>query len=89
MCLGIPYEVVEVIDAESCLIEAEDGLEHCFLGLVQDVRPGDWLIVQSFFAVEKVDAEEARARRDLIHRYLHAGALPRPGRTAEEGLQGE
>lgn len=70
MCLGIPYRVLEIMDGDSCLIEADGGVEHCFLGMVEDVEPGDWIVVQSFFAVEKIDAQEARERRNLIERYV-------------------
>lgn len=77
MCLGIPYEVVEVQDQDSCLVKVGSGVQHCFTGLVDDVAPGDWLVVHAGFAVERITAEDARLNLDLITRYVFGdeGAL--------------
>ena len=70
MCLGIPYEVAEVLDAENCVVRVGDQVRHCFTGAVGDVRAGDWLIVHAGLAVEKVSEEEARENLELIQTYI-------------------
>lgn len=70
MCLGIPYEVVEVQDDDSCLVRVGSGVQHCFTGLVERVRPGDWLVVHAGFAVERINEEDARENLALITRYI-------------------
>ena len=70
MCLGIPYEVVEVQDADSCLVRVGSGVQHCFTGLVERVREGDWLVVHAGFAVERIDEDDARENLELITRYI-------------------
>ncbi len=70
MCLGIPYEVVDVQDQDSCLVKVGSGVQHCFTGLVDAVAPGDWLVVHAGFAVERITPEDARANLQLITRYI-------------------
>lgn len=70
MCLGIPYEVVEVQDQDSCLVKVGSGVQHCFTGLVDEVAPGDWLVVHAGFAVERITPEDARLNLELITRYV-------------------
>lgn len=74
MCLGIPYEVIEVLDDESCLVRVGSGAQHCFSGLVDDVKKGDWLVVHAGFAIEKISEEDARENLALIERYLFGDA---------------
>jgi hydrogenase expression/formation protein HypC len=70
MCLGIPHEVVEVLDADRCLIRVGDGARHCFIGLIEDLQAGDWVVVHAGFAIDKIAPEDAKANLRLIQRYL-------------------
>jgi hydrogenase expression/formation protein HypC len=70
MCLGIPHEVVEVIDEDRCLIRLGEAKQHCFIGLVEDLKPGDWVVVHAGFAIDKIPAAEAAANLKLIAEYL-------------------
>jgi hydrogenase expression/formation protein HypC len=72
MCLAIPGQVIEIVDAENrlarvdvagvrrnvniCLLDAEDG----------GVAPGDWVLIHVGFALSRVDEEEARATLRLL-----------------------
>lgn len=64
MCLGIPGEIVEMIDAERHLAKAEvAGVRRTVnIGLIVDegVAPGDWILIHVGFAMSKIDEEEAR-----------------------------
>ncbi len=70
MCLGIPYRVVAIHDEENCLVQVGSGLRHCFTGLVEGIRVGDWLVVHAGFAVEKISGDDARKNIELIQSYI-------------------
>lgn len=70
MCLGVPHEVVEVLDADRCLIKLGGAVQHCFIGLVDELQPGDWVVVHAGFAIDKIAPEDAQANLELIHQYL-------------------
>ncbi len=74
MCLGIPHEVVEVLDDDHCTIRLAGALHQCFIGLVEHVEPGDWVVVHAGFAIDKIAPEDAAANLALITQYLE-----RPG----------
>jgi hydrogenase expression/formation protein HypC len=65
MCLGIPGEVVEIMQDRSDLAKVDvSGVRRAInIGLLQkeDVRPGDWVLIHVGFALSKIDEEEARA----------------------------
>jgi hydrogenase expression/formation protein HypC len=70
MCLGIPHEVVDVIDQDRCLIKMGGAPQHCFIGLVDDLKPGDWVVVHAGFAIDKISPEDAKANLLLLEKYL-------------------
>ncbi|MDZ7708395.1 MAG: HypC/HybG/HupF family hydrogenase formation chaperone [Trueperaceae bacterium] len=70
MCLGIPHEVVDVIDQDSCTIRLGQATQHCFIGLIEDLKPGDWVVVHAGFAIDKIEPDDAKANLRLIQRYL-------------------
>jgi hydrogenase expression/formation protein HypC len=70
MCLGIPHEVVDVMDEDTCLIKVGEVAQHCFIGLVEDLKPGEWVVVHAGFAIDRIEPEEAKANLKLIQTYL-------------------
>lgn len=70
MCLGIPYEVVEIIDQDSAILKLGDTTRHCFTGLLEDVKAGEWVLLHAGQAIEKISATEAQENLQLIHLYL-------------------
>ena len=84
MCLGIPYQVVDVEDGDSCRVRVGSGTQPCFTGLVEPVAPGDWLLVHAGFALSRIDPAEARANLDLIRRALAIEAAPSAAPPEEE-----
>lgn len=70
MCLGVPHEVVEVLDEDRCLIKLGGAVQHCFIGLVEDLKAGDWVVVHAGFAIDKISPEDAKANLELINQYL-------------------
>ncbi|PZS22570.1 MAG: HypC/HybG/HupF family hydrogenase formation chaperone [Acidimicrobiales bacterium] len=64
MCLGIPGQVVEFMDANQHLAKVEvAGVRRSInIGLLEDERleVGNWVLIHVGFAMSKIDEEEAR-----------------------------
>jgi hydrogenase expression/formation protein HypC len=59
MCLAIPAKVVELRDGDQAVIDLGGVRKEISLALVDDVWPGDYVIVHVGYALQKVDPEEA------------------------------
>ena len=68
MCLAIPGQIVEITDAENSLARVDVvGVRRTVnVGLLDDVEPGDWVLIHVGFALSKIDEEEAMATRRLL-----------------------
>jgi hydrogenase expression/formation protein HypC len=66
MCLAIPAKVISV-DGASALVTIEDVGYQASLLLLDDVRPGDFVMLHAGFAIEKVDAEYAAETLRLLN----------------------
>jgi hydrogenase expression/formation protein HypC len=66
MCLAIPAKVIEV-DGASALVTIEDVEYRASLLLLDDVAPGDFVMLHAGFAIEKVDAAEAAETLRLLN----------------------
>ena len=66
MCLGIPGQIVEIVDDEHHIAKAEvSGVRrNVNVGLLAEgadaVRCGDWVLIHVGFAMSKIDEEEAQ-----------------------------
>ena len=76
MCLGIPGQVIRMLDGyedQLALVDVTGETRRVNVGMLPDVtfEPGDWVIIHMGFAVEKTDlagAEEAMAGLELMGR---------------------
>jgi hydrogenase expression/formation protein HypC len=68
VCLAIPGQIVEITDQENSLARVEVvGVRRTVnIGLLDDVEPGDWVLIHVGFALSKIDEEEAMATRRLL-----------------------
>jgi len=66
MCLAIPAKVIS-IDGSSALVSIEDVEYKASLLLLNDVKPGDFVMLHAGFAIQKVDAEEAAYTLQLLN----------------------
>jgi hydrogenase expression/formation protein HypC len=68
MCLAIPGEIVQVdTERPDLATVAVAGVRRTVnVGLVDDVGPGDWVLVHVGFAMSKIDEAEARATLELL-----------------------
>ncbi|MGA2470398.1 MAG: HypC/HybG/HupF family hydrogenase formation chaperone [Solirubrobacteraceae bacterium] len=71
MCLGIPAQVVELIDAELQLAKVDvSGVRRTVNVALLDgeTAVGDWVLLHVGFALARIDEEEALETRSLLER---------------------
>ncbi len=71
MCLGIPGQIVEMVDAEHQIAKADvSGVRrNVNVGLLTGadaVGVGDWVLIHVGFAMSKIDEDEASATREFL-----------------------
>jgi hydrogenase expression/formation protein HypC len=72
MCLGIPGQIVEIVDDENHIAKAEvSGVRrNVNIGLLAEgeeaVGIGDWVLIHVGFAMSKIDEEEANETRRFL-----------------------
>lgn len=61
MCLAMPGRVIEIVDPDKRIgrVDVFGANRLVNLGLLDDVAPGDWVLIQVGFAVEKIDEVQA------------------------------
>jgi hydrogenase expression/formation protein HypC len=70
MCLGIPGEIVELLDDRTDLAKVDvSGVRRAInIGLLENetLVPGDWVLIHVGFALSKIDEDEARAALEFL-----------------------
>src|SRR2546423_14912919 len=64
MCLGIPGEVIELLDRPDLAKVNVSGVRRAInIGLLENEngQPGDWVLIHVGFALSKIDEDEAAA----------------------------
>jgi hydrogenase expression/formation protein HypC len=59
MCLAIPARVVAIPEPQIALVDLSGVQKRVSLELVDDVAPGDYVIVHVGYALTKLDPDEA------------------------------
>ena len=65
MCLGIPGQVVELLqgyDGQLAVVDVRGAHRRINIGMLEDepLMPGDWVLIHMGFALERVDETAAR-----------------------------
>ncbi len=70
MCLGIPGQVVEMVDDTYSLarVDVSGVKRNVNVSLVasEGIAPGDWVLIHVGFAMSKIDEQEARETLQLL-----------------------
>ena len=66
MCLGIPGQVVALLDDGLARIDVSGVRRDVSVAFTPEAEPGDWVLVHVGFALARIDEEEARATLDLL-----------------------
>lgn len=72
MCLAIPALVSELLPGDMARVSLDGVTKEISVAMVDDVAPGDYVIVHVGYALSKIDADEAAKTLALL---AEAGAL--------------
>jgi hydrogenase expression/formation protein HypC len=73
MCLGIPGQIVEIVDQGNSIAKVDvAGVKRNISTAVLDhdgerVGVGDWVLIHVGFALSKIDEAEAKETYDFLH----------------------
>lgn len=84
MCLAVPARVVECLEGDRALIDLEGVRMDISVELLDDVHPGDYVIVHVGYAIGKLDEQEALATLQTMAAMAQpdvAGAAPLAARA--------
>jgi len=71
MCLGIPGKVLEV-EKNVAKVDVGGLLRDVSLDLCPDVSVGEYVLIHTGFAIQKVDEEEAKETLELLRQLAEA-----------------
>ena len=66
MCLAVPMQLIKVLGSEAGMAELDGVRYEVNLSLVEEPQVGEYVIVHTGFAIEKLDQAEAEARLELF-----------------------
>ncbi|MFO7981192.1 MAG: HypC/HybG/HupF family hydrogenase formation chaperone [Candidatus Aminicenantes bacterium] len=69
MCLGIPAKVTEIDENNQGKVDYLGTKVSTNFTLLEDVNPGDWVIVHAGFAISRLNEQEAQETLELIREY--------------------
>jgi len=66
MCLALPARILEILDAQSAVVELGGVRQTISVALVPEAQTGDYVIVHVGHALGVLDVEEAQATLALF-----------------------
>lgn len=70
MCLGIPGQIVEMVDETQQIAKIDvSGVKRMVsvaLLTAEGIKPGDWVLIHVGFAMSKIDESEAQETMKLL-----------------------
>ncbi|MFQ6109483.1 MAG: HypC/HybG/HupF family hydrogenase formation chaperone [Candidatus Aminicenantales bacterium] len=72
MCLGIPAKVVEISPSKEGKVDYLGTRVKTNFSLLENIKPGDWVIIHAGFAISRLEEEEARETLALLREFAKA-----------------
>jgi hydrogenase expression/formation protein HypC len=72
MCLAIPAKVTQVDASKQGKVDYLGTKVKVDFSLLEDIGPGDWVIVHAGFAITKLHEEEAQETLALLREIVQA-----------------
>jgi hydrogenase expression/formation protein HypC len=68
MCLAIPGKIIEIVDVENQIAKVEVGgvKRNINVGMLDDTKVGDYVLIHVGFAMSKIDEKEAEETLRLL-----------------------
>ena len=67
MCLAIPMKVIELKESGMGLVDFGGVQREVSFQLIENVNPGDYVIIHAGFAIGKMDEKSAGETLDLLN----------------------
>lgn len=77
MCLAVPVKIEALLEHQQALVNLGGVTTTISVALVEDLQPGDYVILHVGYALNKLDLEEAEATLKLFAEQ----PLPGPGES--------
>lgn len=74
MCLAIPVQVTQLLPDDMARVSLDGVGKVISVALVDDLKVGDYVIVHVGYALNKIDADQARRTLDLFAEIERAAA---------------
>jgi hydrogenase expression/formation protein HypC len=74
MCLSVPAEILS-IDGQMARASVGGAIREISLQLVEDMHIGDFVLLHTGYAIEKISAEEAAETIRLLRELGEAGEM--------------
>lgn len=65
MCLSIPAKIVE-IENDIAKVSISGNIYSANISMVENVNPGDYILLHAGFAIQKIDEKEAEETNLLL-----------------------
>ena len=72
MCLSVPAKIIR-IQGDTATVEVGGNEYSAGLQMLNDIQPGDYVLLHAGFAIQKISEQEARQTLDLLR---EMGDLP-------------
>ena len=86
MCLAIPMEIVELFPQDKALVQQGNVQVEADISLLENPKPGDFVIVHAGYAIETLEPEEAQSRIEMF-REFGDGIIPDEEDGAENAFR--
>jgi hydrogenase expression/formation protein HypC len=67
MCLAIPATILKLQDNNMAEVDMMGVTRSVSLDMIEDPKPGEWVLVHAGFAIEKVDEDYAAETIEMIN----------------------
>ena len=66
MCLAVPGKILEIRDGAQATVDRMGATRDASVRLTPDAKVGDFVLVHAGFAIEVIDAEQARETIEVL-----------------------
>ena len=70
MCVGLSARVVKVNENGMALVDASGAKRHVSARLLEDLEPGDYVMVHAGAAIAKITNDDVSETEQLLEEYL-------------------
>lgn len=65
MCLSIPAKIIS-IEGDMAMVTAGQAVFTAGVQMIEDAKPGDYILIHAGFAIQKISTEDADATLKLL-----------------------